>query len=412
MLADTPPTGRLADEVQPHKSMIGSFHDRFIRADDRARSLPEAIASKHFVEIYLTDEPQHLERLRGMTEDPAGAVPYVRAVPELLRQGRYQSALSILRAAESWSATVLPAAASFKSLLESVRLAVAESDLLPALFERFRGGSAETRQKVIEVFATLGCQGVSPLIELSARSGDAELRRHLIAALAHIGTSALWAIRVALERPELPARAVRDLLAAMAQIKSLEAGNTVRRFLSHPDECVREEALEVLIRIMGRHAEPELLEALKDTVARVRRRALVCLGTVGSSNPQVMDFLCEVVRKRREGEREENDQLQIQACQALAEVGRTAASLLPRIESVLIEALDLDGSKESHGRWGGSAGKSDAVRGAICTALGKVGGPNAAESLGGILGDKSLLVRDRAARALRDLESRLALQAA
>lgn len=154
------------------------------------------------------------------------------------------------------------------------------------------------------------------------------------------------------------------------------------------------------------------MAALKDPVAKVRRRALVCLGVVGSSTPQVVDFLCEVVRKRREGEREEDDQLQIQACQALAEVGRTAAPLLPRIESVLIEALDLDGSKESHGRWGGSAGKSDAVRGAICAALGQIGGPNAAESLGRMLGEKSLLLRDRAARALRELESRLALQAA
>jgi HEAT repeat protein len=306
----------------------------------------------------------------------------------------------------------LPSAADFKSLLESVRLAVAESDLLPALFERFRGGSTETRQKVIEVFATLGCRGVSPLIELLARSGDADLRRYLIAALTQIGASALWEIRLALEGPQLPARSVRDLLAAMAQIRGLEASNTVRRFLQHPDACVREEALAALVRIAGRHAEPELLAALKDPVTRVQRRALVCLGIVGSSNPQVVDFLCEVVRKRREGEQEEDDQLQIQACQALAEVGRTAASLLPRIESVLIEALDLDGSKESHGRWGGSAGKSDAVRGAICTALGQIGGPNAAESLGRMLGEKSLLVRDRAARALRELEARLALQAA
>jgi HEAT repeat protein len=392
--------------------MAACIHDRSIPKEDRALSLQEAIASEQFAEMYLTDEPQHLERLRGMTEDPAGAAPYVRVVPELLRQGRYQSALTILRAVESWSATSLPSAASFKSLLESVRIAVSESDLLPALFERFRGGSAETRQKVIEVFATLGWRGVSPLIELLARSGDADLRRYLIAALAQVGASALWEIRLALEGPKLPARCVRDLLAAMAQIRGLEASNTVRPFLQHPDACVREEALAALVRITGRHAEPELLAALKDPVAKVRRRALVCLGVVGSSTPQVVDFLCEVVRKRREGEREEDDQLQIQACQALAEVGRTAAPLLPRIESVLIEALDLDGSKESHGRWGGSAGKSDAVRGAICAALGQIGGPNAAESLGRMLGEKSLLLRDRAARALRELESRLALQAA
>lgn len=219
MPAGTPPPRSPAEEFRSRKRMAACIHDRSIPKEDRALSLQEAIASEQFAEMYLTDEPQHLERLRGMTEDPAGAAPYVRVVPELLRQGRYQSALTILRAVESWSATSLPSAASFKSLLESVRIAVSESDLLPALFERFRGGSAETRQKVIEVFATLGWRGVSPLIELLARSGDADLRRYLIAALAQVGASALWEIRLALEGPKLPARSVRDLLAAMAQIR-------------------------------------------------------------------------------------------------------------------------------------------------------------------------------------------------
>jgi len=119
-----------------------------------------------------------------------------------------------------------------------------------------------------------------------------------------------------------------------------------------------------------------------------------------------------VVRRRRKDEPEEDDHRQIQACQALTEVGRTAVSLVPRIESTLIEALDLDGGKGFLARWGGSAGKSDAVRGAICTALGQIGGPMAAAVLGRMLGEKSVLIKDRAARALRQLEERLALHAA
>lgn len=375
-------------------------------------SLQEAMASKRFAEIYLADESEHLERLRGLTEDPAGAAPYVCAVPELLRQGRYQAALTILRAVESWSATELPSAAGFLSLLENVRLTVAESDLLHALLVRFHEGSAGTRRKVIEVLEILGRRGVPPIVELLARSADPDLRRRLILALARIGAGALWAIRVALERQELPVRTLRDLLVALAQIGGLEAGNTVQRFLRHSDDSVREEAVAALARISGRHAQPELLEALKDAAAAVRRRALVCLGGLGSTDPPVVDFLCEVVRRRCKGEREEDDQLQIQACQALAEVGRAAASLVPRIESVLIQALDLDGGKDALGRWGGSGGKSEAVRGAICTTLGQIGGPVAAANLARILGEKSLLVRDRAARALRQLEGRLALQAA
>ena len=409
-----PLVARLHDQSSPEgdRALSYLFDQEILSLEDLPPRLQEAIAAKQFADTYLANEPQHLERLRGMTEDPVGAARYVRAVPELLRREKYQSALTILRAVESWSATTLPSAPSFKSLLESVLVTVAESDLLQALVERFRGGSSGVRQKVVEVLGALGRVGVAPLIDLLARAEDADLRRHLIAALAEIGVSASCAIRVALERPEFPARAVRDLLAALAQIGGLEASNTVHRFLHHADASVREEAVAALARISGRHAEAELTAALKDPVATVRRRALVCLGSMGSTNPRVVDLLCEVIRKRRKGEPEEDDQRQIQACQALADVGRTTASLVPRIESTLIEALDLDGGKGFLARWGGSAGKSDAVRGAICTALGQIGGPMAAASLGRMLGEKSLLVKDRAARALRQLEGRIAQHAA
>jgi len=409
-----PLVARLHDQSSPEgdRALSYLFDQKILSLEDLPPHLQEAIAAKQFAVTYLANEPQHLERLRGMTEDPVGAAPYIRAVPELLRREKYQSALTILRAVESWSATTLPLAANFRSLVESVLVTVAESDLLQALVERFRGGSTGVRQKVVEVLGALGRVGVAPLIDLLARAEDADLRRHLIAALAEIGVSASGDIRVALERPEFPARAVRDLLAALAQIGGREASNTVHRFLHHADASVREEAVAALARISGRHAEAELTAALKDPIATVRRRALVCLGSMGSTNPRVVDLLCEVIRKRRKDELEEDDQRQIQACQALAEVGRSTASLVPRIESTLIEALDLDGGKGFLARWGRSAGKSDAVRGAICTTLGQIGGPMAAASLGRMLGEKSLLVKDRAARALRQLEERIAQHAA
>jgi len=409
-----PLVARLHDHSTPEgdRALSYLFDQKLLLLEELPPWLQEAIAAKRFVDVYLANEPQHLERLRGMTEDPTGAAPYIRAVPELLRREKYQSALTILRGVESWSATDFSSAAAFKSLLESVRAAVAESDLVSALIERFRGGSTGVRQKVVEVLAALGRVGLPPLIDLLARSDDAELRRCLVAALAQIGAGALWAIRVALERPGLPARMVRDLMGVLAQIKGLEAGNTVQRFLHHSDATVREEAVAALARISGRQGEAELMAALKDPAPAVRRRALISLGSIGSSNPRVVDFLCEVVRKRHKGEPEEDDQLQIQACQALAEVGRTVASLIPGIESTLIQALVVDGGKGFFGRWGGSAGKSDAVRGAICSTLGQIGGPEAAASLGRMLGEKSVLVRDRAARALKQLQGRLALQAA
>jgi HEAT repeat protein len=225
--------------------------------------------------------------------------------------------------------------------------------------------------------------------------------------LAQIGAGAFGAIRVFLERPDLSPRTARNLLGALAQIGGPEAAGATHRFLHHPDASVREEAVAALAKISGSRAEAELLGVLKDAVPAVRRRALLCLGAMGSSNPRVVDFLCEVIRKRRKDEPEEDAHLQVQACQALAEACRVTPSLSPRIESLLIQALDLEGGKGLLSRWSGATGKSDAVRGTICTALGQIGGQDSAAALRRLAGDKVLPVREKATRALRQLEARL-----
>ena len=371
----------------------------------------EEASISQFLDTFLAGESHHLERLRNLTENLVEVMPYARAVPELIQRGKYQSACVILHAIDSWSATDLPSASGFQSLLEGVRVTVADGKLFSALMERFRVGSAEIRHAIVEVLAALARRGVPPLIELLLRSEDAELRRRLIGALAQIGSNAVWGIRLALERPNSPARPARDLLAALGQIGGLEAANTVQPLLHHPDASVREHALSAFTRISGRHAEAELLAALTDPDLAVRRRALVCLGSIGSINPRVVEFLYAVIRKRCTGEREEDDRLQIQACQGLVEVGRSSAALLPWIERILIQALHLD-SRAFNGGRGGSVGKSDAVRGAICSALGQIGGANAAQTLRRLTEERNLLVQDRALRALRQLEERVGLQAA
>jgi HEAT repeat protein len=74
----------------------------------------------------------------------------------------------------------------------------------------------------------------------------------------------------------------------------------------------------------------------------------------------------------------------------------------------LIQALDPDSGKGLLGRWSPTATKSDTVRGAICTTLGQIGDTQAAEALIKMTKDKSPVLRDRAARALRQFQERLA----
>lgn len=400
---------RLHDQAIPGADQVLSqlFEHRLLTLTELPQRLQEALAIRQFADEYLAHEPQHGERLRALRDNPGAAAAYARIVPELLRRDKYTAALTILRGIESVATSNATSAPGLAALVESIRAAVVADDLFHTLVERFRTGSTGVRQKVVEVLTALGKPGIPPLIEALVGSEDAELRRHLVDALTQIGSPVLWATRLVLERPGVSPRAARDLLAVLAHIGGAEAAHTVRRHLSHPDTGVREEAIAALLQISGREAEGDLLAALKDHEPAVRRRALLCLGSLGCSDPRVLEFLCGVVRRRQKDEAEEDDRLQIQACQALAEIGRAAPSTRSTMQPVLIQALDLQSGKGLLGRWSLTATRSDAVRAAICATLGQIGDTTAAEALIKLTKDKSPFLRERAARALRQFQDRL-----
>ncbi|HSC69970.1 MAG TPA: HEAT repeat domain-containing protein, partial [Candidatus Methylomirabilis sp.] len=400
---------RLHDQAIPGADQVLThlFDHRLLTLAELPQHLQEALAIKQFADEYLAHEPQHVERLCALRHDPGAAAAYARIVPELLRRDKYTAALTILRGIESTATSNSASAPGFAALVESIRAVVSAGDLFHTLVERFRTGSTGVRQKVVEALAALGKPGIPPLIEALVDSEDAELRRHLVDALTQIGSPVLWATRLVLDRPGISPRAARDLLAVLAHIGGAEASHTVRRHLHHPDAGVREDAVIALAQISGREAEGDLLIALKDHEPVVRRRALLCLGNLGCSDPRVLEFLCGVVRRRHKDEAEEDDRSQIQDCQALAEIGRVVLSARSTIQPVLIQALDPEGGKGLLGRWSQTSTKSDAVRAAICATLGQIGDTTAAEALIKLTKDKSPLLRERAARALRQFQDRL-----
>lgn len=396
---------RLHDQsiADADKVLTQLFDQQILELTDLPMHLQEAIAARRFADTFLAHEPQHLDRLRSLRADPKSAASYAHLVPELLQREKYASAQNVLTALEELAGADASASPAFTALLEGVRASVARGAVFHLLLERLRAGSGGVREKVTEFLAGLGRPGVPPLIEELLRTDDRDVRRHLISVLAHMGQAALWSIRVVLDRPNMPQQGILDLLAVLGQIGGPEASYVIQRFLHHAEAPVREEAVAAFARVAGREGETDLLGMLRDQVPAVRHRAVLALGEMACAQPKVIAGLCELVRRRDKGEREEEDQLQIRACHALVEVARATLSARPQIERTLVAALDLDSGRGFLGRFGGGPRKSDGVRSAICAALGQIGGSNATRALALLARDRNPVLRERAARALRVL---------
>jgi hypothetical protein len=94
---------RLHDQAIPGADQVLShlFEHRLLTLADLPQRLQEAIATKQFADEYLAHEPQHVERLCALRDNPTAAAPYARIVPEPLRREKYTSALTVMRGIES-----------------------------------------------------------------------------------------------------------------------------------------------------------------------------------------------------------------------------------------------------------------------------------------------------------------------
>ena len=414
--AETP----LADRARQFlKAIVARLHDQSIADADKVLTqlfdqhtlalhelpihLQEAIAAREFADTFLAREPQHLERLQKLGPDPKSVAPYAHLVPELLQREKYASAQSVLSVLEELARADASKNPTFVALLEGVRTSAARGEVFRVMLDRLRTGSGGVRQKVAEVLASLGQPGVPPLIDELTHTEDRDVRRHLVNVLARLGQPALSAIRIVLNRSNLPHQAVHDLLAVLGRIGGIEAAGVIRGFLRHAEVLIREEAISAFARVAGHEGGTALVAALKDPAPAVRHRALLALGEMACGHPKVIAGLRDLIRKRDKDEPEAEDQLQVQASRALVEVARARASARPQIEATLVDALEPDAGHGLLGRFGGGARKSDTVRSAICTALRQLGGQNAARALASVAKDKSAFLRERASRALRQL---------
>jgi HEAT repeat protein len=165
----------------------------------------------------------------------------------------------------------------------------------------------------------------------------------------------------------------RDILRVLGEIKSREwkapLMEILRRYTSHENPKLKEQALHTLCQIGGSEGEGVFLASLSDPDLEVRKRAISCLGTIKSSKgvEKMMGMLKEVLTAPSP----QMDQLETQIFYAFGTAGNLTVEGRT-LEQILLEAIEKRGLK----KWWDPFQKNllgDITLGAICDALGKIG---------------------------------------
>ncbi len=295
------------------------------------------------------------------------------------------------------------------------------------------------RRSAVEALGAIGGAGVVPALLAAARGADgvrpeseaAAVREAVVAALAAAGEAAVPGLLegIADRQPRVRECAV----AALGAIGGERAADALTPALDDDRSALRQLAARALSRAAGPRAVGPLARAIGHKDAATRRAAAEALGGTGSDDavPPLQRALTDPDRG-----------VQAAVVQALAALGRggaidalVAALVRPEreVRQAAAQALrgaawapSTDGLKglhaALHGRFdevgsspidddraaraivevakGSLAEKDPAVRVEAIRALGRVGGPDAAASLGALLGDPDAGVRDAVAAAL------------
>jgi HEAT repeat protein len=221
-------------------------------------------------------------------------------------------------------------------------------------------------------------------VEILGRLATAAARRRLIGLLTSKGSD-----HVNLLQPYLHDSRwflVRNVALILGEIGNVEAMDSLRTAMRHSDPRVRKEVAKAISMMGGNKARGLLTHALRDSDPTLRRWAARELGAVGSIG---VPPLRQVIESKDFERRELAERVEV--LEAIAYAGRQRV------------AGYLRGLLEQKVLW--KAKQPEAVRAAICQALGIAGGDEARQVLESHLGDRALVVREAARVALDRLKS-------
>ena len=348
------------------------FRNQFIDLDDLTPALKNKILLERLTDKFLSYTDQFFLQLDQAMEKEkflAVALSFVRIIPELIRRDRYAEILRILETLKRHFLEKRMWALLAGQILEEI----GKGTVPQLLQEKFLTSKKETRIAIVPIFVSLEVGAIPPLITLLRASEDQWVRKNACEALIQIGPVAAVYLLKELNQPEASVETTRDILRVLGEIKSHEwkvpLMEVLRRYTSHENPKLKEQALHTLCQVGGPEGEEIFLSSLSDPDLDVRKRAIWCLGMIKSSRG--VEKMIEMLKQIAITPSPPLEKLETQIYYAFGFLGNLVMEG-KALEQILLETIEKRGLKGLLGFLQKNP-LSDASLMAICDTLGKVG---------------------------------------
>jgi hypothetical protein len=297
------------------------------------------------------------------------AQSFLKMIPELIRRDRYGEVLRILEVLRDH----FHHKKMWGLLAGQVLEEIGQGSVPQMLEEKFLTGKKEIRTAIIPIFIALEIGAIPSLLTILKTSDDQWVRKNACEALIQIGSVAGVHLVHELEAQKISIETTCDILRVLGEIKAQEWKGpllkVLKRYVSHENPRLREQALHTLCFVGGAEGEGTFLAGLDDPDPEVRKRTVWCLGMIKS--PKGAERILEMLKEIAAEPTPEKEPLETQIYHALGFFGNPTIQG-KTVERLLIETLEKRGMKQ----WWGLFDKhalTDASLGAIVDTLGKIG---------------------------------------
>ena len=381
------------------------FRHDLIDLDDLTPALRDRILIEKLTDKFLSYTEgffQQLDQAKEKEKFLKTALSFVKIIPELIRRDRYPEILRILEVLKKhfherrmWS------------LLAGHVLEEIGAGSIPLLLqEKFLSAKKEARTAIIPIFISLEIGAIPNLLAILTTSDDQWVRKNACEALIQIGPVAAAHLVKEIEKEQTSVETICDILRVLGEIKSKEWKGplleVLRRYVTHEDPRLREQALHSLCQIGGTEGEKIFLSGLDDLNLAVQKKAAWCLGMVKSVRG--VEKILGILNRISTAPSPQTEQLETQIYHSLGLFGNLTLAG-STIEQVLLEVLNKRGFKQLWGLFQKNPLSEPSLM-AISDALGKIGTRDSIKTLTKLAKSQEGPLASRVKEGLKRIEER------